>query len=441
MFQAVRNNGDFRICCQANGSADRGILRHADGSVANAASDDPVAARNLPLMRDARQKMLKGEWPQSCVRCTKEEAAGLRSRRTYEIQFWGKTVNAETVSALTQPDGWLNTDAVPLRSMDIRFGNKCNLKCRMCGATDSDLWYADHAALFGPSFEDTHGQVKLEQDKTGRWRASSAGYEWYETADRFWRQLDASLPSLEHIHIVGGEPLLLQRHYELIEKIVRAGESKHIILEYNTNLTILPQKVLDLWSDFKAVRVGVSLDGYGALNDYIRSPSKWSLLEKNLHRLDQAAGPIDCWISATMQIYNIFYLPELITWRLAAGFKRFNKSALTPLVTSHPVHSPKHLNIRALPAHAKLAVQQKFAAYEAQFTATQAHSELQKRRLNEVLAGYIKFMYAEDLSRHFPEFVKYTQSLDAIRGQSFYKVAPEWSGILHGKFEQHEATV
>ena len=126
-FQAVRNNGDYRICCQANVSSDRGILRHDDGRVANAATDDPIEVRNLPLMRDARVKMLAGEWPASCTRCEKEEASGLRSRRIYENQMWSGLVNPLSVAAVTAADGRIDARDVHVRSLDIRFGNKCNL--------------------------------------------------------------------------------------------------------------------------------------------------------------------------------------------------------------------------------------------------------------------------------------------------------------------------
>lgn len=442
MFQAVRNNGDFRICCQANVSPTRGLLRHADGRVANAATDDPEEVRNLALMKEARVLMLKGEWPASCVRCAREEGAGLRSRRIYENQLWGETVNADSARAWTAVDGTLDPEGSPLLSVDLRFGNKCNLKCRMCSPKDSDFWYDDHVALQGPRFHDTHGTVRLEPDEKGRWRATENGYDWYESGEKFWGKLREVLPGLRHLHIVGGEPLLLEKHYELIERIVRDDQAGHITLEYNTNLTLLPQKILELWSRFQKVRVGVSLDAEGALGEYIRSPSKWSVLERNLERLDVAPGPIDAWISTTVQIYNVFYLPELIDWRLRAGFRRINSGSRAPLITSHPLHNAAYLNLRALPAAAKDLVEHKFAAYHEAFVARAAsgefaghpHAGVLEARLKELLQGYVQFMRAEDLSGLFGEFVKYTNALDKIRGQRFAQVAPEWAAALDASF-------
>ena len=76
MFQAVRNNGDVRICCQANVTKNQGVVRKEDGSSYNAGKDDMNEARNAKLMKVVRKNMLQGKWSTECGRCKKEEDAG-----------------------------------------------------------------------------------------------------------------------------------------------------------------------------------------------------------------------------------------------------------------------------------------------------------------------------------------------------------------------------
>ena len=87
-FQAIRANGDIRVCCQANVTKNQGVVRKADGTAYNAGKDELVAARNGELMLEVRKNMLAGTWSEECGRCKSEEENGLVSRRSYENQQW-----------------------------------------------------------------------------------------------------------------------------------------------------------------------------------------------------------------------------------------------------------------------------------------------------------------------------------------------------------------
>lgn len=430
IFQAIRNNGQVRICCQANVSETRGLLKKEDGETYNAASDDMDASRNSQLMKDARVDMLSGKWPTSCTRCQSEEASGLRSRRIYENQAWEHRFGVDWARNNTELDGTIDAKAVHPIYFDIRLGNKCNLKCRMCGPTDSDMWYGDYHETISESFSDTQGEVKIS--KTGnKWTVSDNSYDWHEN-EVFWDYLKTHAEWIEHLHIVGGEPLLIENHYKALEYLCEKGYSKKITLEYNTNLMVLPQKALDLWKNFAQVKIGVSLDGFNEVNDYIRSPSKWSIIVKNLHRLNSASPNLTMWLSATIQIYNIYNITDLIRFKLESDLTRFNSTMRLPFITSHVLHHPKYLNVRVLPAQCKRKVQRKFDDFKLWFAKwSQDNIEDPKRReamaakLDDLLRSYIDYMNKEDWSHLMPKFLDYTYKLDAIRKQSFAHVLPE----------------
>ena len=112
--------------------------------------------------------MLKGEHPEQCIRCQTEEANGIISRRTYETSNWKDSISFEKAAQMTSQEGYLDRSKNPIIHYDLRFGNRCNLKCRMCGPTDSDSWYSDTVKVWGANtFKDSHGQVELIKKREG----------------------------------------------------------------------------------------------------------------------------------------------------------------------------------------------------------------------------------------------------------------------------------
>jgi len=434
IFQAVRNNGDIRVCCQANVSKSQGLLKKEDGTIYNASSDDLIEARNSPTLKKIRLDMLRGKHPEACVRCQKEESMNIRSRRQYEKQNWEHLHSFKKAKAETSKDGSIVPSKSPSVYYDLRFGNRCNLKCRMCGPTDSDLWYADYVKIWDVhSFSDSHGEVHLIQNKNGAYKTKNQDYDWVDSPT-FWDGIKKNTSHIRHIHTVGGEPLLINKHYELLESIIKFGNPKKVTIEYNSNITVLPTKALKLWEAFKNVKIGMSIDSYGSLNDYIRYPSCFKKIEKNMEQLDRLPSQnLDLWIAVTVNVYNIFHLPEFIKWKLKKGFLNINAlSSSQPIFTSHLLHTPQHLNIKILPTDYKLQIQNKFDYFLKTFKSwleennfSQKQSEILYRESQYILQGYVRYMNSEDWSDLIPKFWKYTYALDQIRKEKLQDVTPE----------------
>lgn len=433
---SIRNNGDYRVCCNANSSASKGLLRSNDGKILNANFAQLSDVRNSEQLKEIRRHMLRGERHETCIRCNREDDAGVRSRRLYEKEFWREKFELKDAIASAEADGSLNEKRSPVGYYDIRFGNLCNLKCRMCGPTDSSLWYKEHYETNGPTFVDSSSTVKLE-NMLGTIRVEGFNpYGWHES-EKFWKETEENLSNVQLMYLVGGEPLLIERHYELLEKLISLGRAKNVILDYNSNIVLLPPRALALWKNFKEVRLGCSIDGYGKINEYIRHPSKWANTEKNLDILDAAEGNLKVWITTTVQIYNVFYLTDLIKWKIERKFRLINNQQNSPWVTTHPLHTAKHFNIKALTPKLKSLVASKFDDFFINWFLPYAHenfSEAERPRLienmNRLLGGYKSFMYQDDLSALLPKFWKTTQEMDRYRNQSFLETMPEFAEPL-----------
>lgn len=424
-FQAIRANGDLRVCCQANVTKNQGVLRKEDGTSYNASRDNLIESRNSELMKIVRKNMIAGEWSEECGRCKSEEENGLNSRRTYENQQWH--IDFNKVKELTNEDGSINPDDFPVVYYDLRFGNFCNLKCRMCGPTDSSAWYDDWIALTGSNkFKDTSGIIEIKEDSNG-FNVEAFNWPSYEP---FWEQLEANIENIEHVYFAGGEPMLIERHYDFLEKCVNKGVAKNILIEYNTNMSTLPSRVTKLWAHFKQVRVGASIDGFGKVVEYQRHPAKWDKMLSNLHILDSLPKNIVSWLAFTVTAYNVNHMVDFMKWKLTeSNFKRINGTKRRPIVTHHVAHHPKHLNVRVLPRAMKADITKRFEEFLT-WIAEQKFEKHVADHAAEIVKGVTSYMNSDDYSEHWLEFVDYTKKLDKIRNQDIIDIEPMFKDYL-----------
>ena len=428
IFQAVRNNGDVRVCCQANVTKNQGVVRHSDGRSYNAGRDSMEEARNGELMKIVRKNMIEGRWSTECGRCESEEAAGLESRRIYELRNWPRMTYEAAVKA-TEEDGSIDPKKVPVVYFDLRFGNLCNLACRMCGPTDSHTWYNQWLGYHGgDGYQDTHGYVKLQKNSKGRLFTND--YDWHRN-ENFWDYLERMIPQINHVYLAGGEPMMIERHFEFLRKCIELDRAKSMIIEYNTNMTNLPDKVLKLWEQFKQVRVGASMDGMGKVVEYQRWPLKWDQAYRNLQKLDKTPSNVMSWLAFTVTAYNIFHLPEFMWWKLKeSGFKKINSTKQKPIITHHVAHGPKRANIRLLPNKIKLEVIKHYNEYRERIEKDNELSPEIKVKFNQILDGVVKYMEADDYDDKVEEFIKFTNYLDDQRQQSIVDIVPQYKELF-----------
>jgi len=442
----VRNNGDLRVCCNANVGLDQGLVKKEDGTIYNLGTDGLNDFRNGDLMKEIRKAMLKGEFHPSCIRCKREHEAGMDSRASWERSIWKKHLTEEIALDITESDGTIDVNTVPIKYTDLRFGNLCNLKCRMCGPTDSNQWYDDQAKVWNvTSYKDAEKVIPLVKNAKGKFTADTNIYDWYNNP-KFWKDLEDAIPTLERLYIVGGEPLMIDQHYEFLRKCIDADRAKDIVVEYNSNITNIPKRAWDIWKGFKRIQIGMSVDAVGPINNYIRHPSKWWKISENMHKLDKAEGDFKIWWAATIQAYNMYNLPTMMRWKIAQNFNRVNKKVdYKPVISPHPLHNPDFLNVKIFPKESKVWIEnyfeeQKLEAKEEIFGYEFLNDEEKKTNYKyfcKILDQYVKYMNADDYSHRLEKFWHYTNSLDKLRKESLKDVCPVTFDLLKGNEYGH----
>lgn len=352
---------------------------------------------NGEKMREIRNKMLSGEPVDGCGRCYEQEASGFFSMRLSANKHFGHHVPR---TDLTRQDGSLPD--MKIAYWDVRFSNLCNLKCRSCGYIFSSNWYDDQSKLSGNE----------EYFRNKNKRINFAG----RTEDDMWQQLEQQIDNLEQVYFAGGEPLIMEEHYRLLNALLERGRTD-VRLIYNTNFSQMSYKktnVLDLWPHFDNVAVGASLDASGARAELIRKGTNWQQVEDNRREMLEKCPGVDFYISATLSILNALHLPDFHqdwTERGLISASDFNINVL---------QDPPYYRIDiAKPSYKKLI-------------ADRYHKHLRwlvpKDSLARASQGFksaIDFMQADDKTDLLPKFWKKTLELDNLRQEQVFEILPE----------------
>jgi hypothetical protein len=396
-------------CCRSVGSGQPNLEDDSGLPVRIDRAGGIIEAMNTRTMRDLRVSMLAGQQPAACERCYMVEKVGIKSHRVEENER--RRAEIPGLLQATHAEGRL---AVDLRTADIRLGNKCNLRCRMCSPQSS-------AALL-PEWAEKHG-VPLDHECLDIYHNMS----WFEEP-QFWQSLEAQAPHLERINFAGGEPLLIAPMFDFMERMVAAGRARELTISYNTNLTVLPKRALALWPQFRAIRVTASIDGVGEVNDFIRHPSHWPIIDAHLRKLDRDYDALNLGAglatNTAVQIYNVFRLGELLD-HLAHSTSRLELPNLS-IVTQ-----PEHLSVRILPpalkslARARLldAIEQSGALWRDRWGTAAAD-------LCAAVQGIVSYMDAADRSELLAQFLEWSCHQDRFRNHSTPESIPELAPLF-----------
>ena len=433
---ATRPNGDMRICCVANASGAYngdytvGLVKNLNGTAANFGQDLPSEAFNNDYMKSVRKIMLAGDEPASCKKCFDEESSGVVSKRIWEtISWYHDNVDIPKLIKNTKPDG-----SIPfkLKYLDLRLGHTCNLKCIMCSPHDSSQWVADHKKVF-PIFQ----SPLIKKQMT--WDRKDFNNFWHENTD-FWSEVYDQIPNITQLYFAGGEPLMIREHKMFLEEIINRGFSKNISLRYNSNGILVDDEIINIWSKFKKVKFGLSIDGMGDRLHYIRYPTDWEVVKTNLWKLDSAPDNISVSIAFAIQLLNIKHVPDFIKWKISSGFKKVNRD-ITPtghmlgggVISAHLVWIPTWLSIRVLPKEDKAEVRKLFEElkqwlydnYTTDVVFWEEDSYGWKR-----WEAMLDWMDSEDNSHLLPDLKEYIRVMDSHRGTNAIDIFPELKHLL-----------
>ena len=319
--------GTVRPCCLAEDE-----LVDDTGNKFNLATASFAGIQNSNSMRELREQFLAGKQPQTCRKCWREERAGRTSKRMHTLDRLKHMI----------PDADWTADARPLMFLDLKLGNICNLKCRICGSWSSSTFAAEELANLSKD-EDKKANHHYQMLRQGAWPRDNP---------TFWNEIDQVVDQIRYIEFTGGEPFMIAEHFDMLQGLIDRGIAGNIEIHYNTNGTQYPERGEAIWRHFKTVEIAFSIDDVGARFEYQRSNAVWTEVCANLDRfkdLKEIYSNIELQVCTTVNVFNVRYLGEVATW-LEQNQASFN------FVYWNMMHDAWYFSIACLPDTAKQAI-------------------------------------------------------------------------------------
>jgi len=353
---------------------------------------------NSPKMKQLRLDMLEGKKNNECHKCYQHEDAGIGSYRESVNNVYMN--GYDDVYNNTNDDGSL--EKFNMRYYDIRFNNICNFKCRTCGQEYSSQWEQENLR--------NNVSYALEFPKNSN--------------KEFLQDVLDQIPNMEVAYFAGGEPLITEEHYILIEDMIRQNRTD-IVLRYNTNLSNLKFKnkdLIGLWKHFtKPVELYASVDHVKERAEYIRHGTDWGVIENNFWAIKKEPN-IRIQFNTVLSAFNYLTIDQFYGYLIDNNMY----TRMDGLYTLYNMSHPEHLSVHVLPEEYKLKGRESVNRTIARMAAL----SFDQSRLGQLLnthAWSTSHNYWEEKKDLFKSEVN---RIDLIRNEDFRKTFPELAPLM-----------
>jgi MoaA/NifB/PqqE/SkfB family radical SAM enzyme len=377
--------GTVRPCCLAEDEITDNAGDKFDLNTANF-----PAIQNSHYMRKLRQEFIDAKQPQTCRKCWREERSGRTSKRMHTL---------DRLKHMLPEQDW-TIDAKPLMFLDLKLGNICNLKCRICGSWSSSSFATEEINWMPP-----------DQRKTSHHYQMLRQGAWPRENTQFWNEIDQVVEQIQYIEFTGGEPFMIQEHFDMLQGLVDRGIAGRIEIHYNTNGTQWPEQGEAIWKHFKTVEIAFSIDDVGARFEYQRTNAIWTEVETNIARFKQLRdrnSNIQLQVCTTVNVFNVYYIAEVAGWIDQQGFD---------FVYWNMMHEAYYFSVSTLPDTVKQAIAVRLATAD-----VSQHTRLE-------FANIIEFMNGGASLDGFMLRMK-VADLDRKRQQNLLDVEPEFAKLI-----------
>lgn len=383
MVLNCRPNGTLKTCSQADG------VGPIEGFNLN--KDSVEEFWNCDFMRDFRKRKIAGERIPQCEGCKRiEESGGESKRQGYLNRYY------ERYKDRVRADGYVHE--MPAW-WEFRLSSVCNSACRICTPKNSTLIAKEHQK---------HYDIIPQYDRDQLAGCTKAQLGDGKFLREFWKHVD----SIDAIELHGGEPLIDDNVIDTLEKLVDQGHSKRMHVHVHSNINKIDDHIIWLLNQFKSGWFGASIDAYGEENEFLRWPSKWSVVDENVRKINlHKKWAKDILVSVTA--YQCLSLYKLLDW--------FIEIQNHWGIWFYAVHSPDRFSLEMID------IERRRVAAEEILTYKNVLKEKQRDRM-DVLAETLLSTREPDISEYY-NFVMYNDAMDKIRNQDSKSLFPHIKDI------------
>ena len=356
--------------------------------------------------KELRKMHRSRDVPEYCIGCQKKEQSG-RSRRMF---FWDKMDYDLRIES-----EWHDWDMEPdIRYLDFTLSNKCNLACIHCGPFVSTGW-----SKLGK---------KLNKEMPEYWTEQQIGYNGVDDFT-FMDNLFANpeyFRNLETVALRGGEPLYDEHCYNVLKWFVDNDIASKVSLDISTNATVVEQKFLDIFAEFKHVELLISIEATDELYSVIRGGKNftWEDLNKNVDQF-YALDNVEVVFAVTVMNTNVFNLDKIWEW-----FAKYHRKKASIAMTNVVV-SPDYLNIAHLPDELKQIAIEKIKDIPTStiWPLNSVHSDVFEYQtgIADIRKGLQREVEEKEQKRWWQRYLQYTADLDRLNGTDTFSLVEELS--------------
>ena len=384
-------SGEAAPCCIAESCG--------HGGIGNTRTQSLMEVVNSESMNNLRKDMLIGTPNSECKKCYDHEKQGVLSSRNMLnkefMEFYDDCIeNTNTDGSLKQ---------FKMHYFDVRFNNICNFKCRTCGGGFSSQWEQ----------EDLKNNV------------SYARIFPKNDNPNFLQEIVDQVPNFKTAYFAGGEPLITEEHYILLEEMIRTKKSETVRLRYNTNMSNLKFKnkdILSLWKHFKnKIDIYASIDHYGERAEYIRHGTDWVTVEENLIAAKKTPY-INLQMNTVLSVFNFLTIGDFYRYLI-------DKNLYTPhsyIYTLYNMSTPEHYTCHILPPDLKLKGKESLE----EAVNYMKSNKFKPHQIQQLQDALVWAMLYDTWDKHKYAFRSEINRVDKIRGEDFRKTFPELSLLL-----------
>ena len=409
----IRTNGQLRYC--------RWQGDHKNSLVSSLTQDNFLDYFQKE-MSDIRLRMLQGKTVSGCNRCLQMEQHGKVSGRERQLLKVGIQRNNFDKTFRSSPfynefqksaDNNGHTDLWP-QDWQIDLGNHCNSNCVFCSPESSSRLAIEFKKL-----------GLLDKMPLKNWSDDS------DAVDRFVELLSQS-KKITYIHFIGGETIITPGFKKILARLIEQGLNKTISIGFTTNLTVWDQSIVDLLTQYKEVNLGMSIECFHPINDYLRWPSKIESVESIAEKWIKI-GKAHKWIlqfRTTPTVFSIAHLTTIYEYAYAHNIG---------VESCNFLDKPEFMRMSILPADIRKKISTELQDWINTKQLLLSKNKIINSRdphlsndyiLQDALS-YVDYLNnSPDETGSWPALVLYLKKLESSRGNSILTYAPEYEKLL-----------
>ena len=406
--QYVHMSGSVRLCC-----ATMENVTDKKGNRVHMNNDSLQKIWNSDYMKDARLKMKNGELLKACTKCIDQEARGYKSMRNEN----NEEENINNVNA----DG--SMDTMP-NSMELHFGNVCNLKCKMCGQDYSNQ-IGKEILEIGKKDKDFLEWVYKQSGNVNNWTNNlSVEYTWFQNEKIKNRLIEYVSKHITRLTIIGGEPTVIPEFYALLDYCYKNNTLQNKDITIVTNLTNTNPKMTQWFSKMKYWKIWASLDGIGNITEYIRYPSNFDKVVENLNYYKNLAvklGNGSITFSPAIQLLNIHQLDTMLSFFIDFADGNFvgqGGKNIVDVSWMSQVWYPRICNYDTAPELYRFSVADKLAMSSEQFKKYPIITDFYETQIKNLRQDHLTVLERKHLQL---SFIRYNDTQDKHRGRTTWR--------------------